>query len=559
MTALIETPDRYGAYPRLSDGQVEALEARGRRRRTEPGEVLIREGGEGYDFFVVLAGKVANVEGYGTPDERLISVHGPGRFLGELSLFTGQAAFFTSVVREAGEVLDVPLDQIREAVAQDPALGDLLLRAYLIRRSILIGLGAGIRIIGSRYSPDTRRLREFAARNRLPYRWVDLEDDPHAEQLLRELGVSPAETPVVICPGGQVLRNPSNAEVARVVGLPTPSLADATWDLAIIGAGPAGLAAAVYAASEGLAAIALDAVATGGQAGTSSKIENYLGFPTGISGGELAERAVLQAERFGATFNVPAEAGALDTREDGHVIRLADGSELRARTVLIATGARYRRLRVPRLEEFEKSSVYYAATTAEALLCRNDPVAIVGGGNSAGQAALFLSKYADHIKLIIRHDDLGRDMSRYLVDRITRLPNIEVLAHTEVRELLGRESLEALLTVDARTEEHRIVPARALFVFIGAEPCTGWLAGRVATDQHGFILTGRDTSRSGGGASMLETSEPGVFAAGDVRYGSIKRVASAVGEGAMAVRLVWEYLHEAGRTAPVAAEAAHAR
>jgi thioredoxin reductase (NADPH) len=549
MNALIETPDRYGAYPRLSDAQLESLDARGQRRRTVAGDVLIREGEEGYDFFVIMEGKVANVEGYCSSDERLISVHGPRRFLGELSLLTGQAAFFTSVVREPGEVLQVPVDRLRELVAQDPALGDLILRAYLIRRSILIGLGAGLRIIGSHFSPDTRRLREFAARNRLPYRWIDLENDREAEALLRHLGVTPEQTPVVICPGGQVLRNPSNADVARAVGLPMPQLAEATCDLAIVGAGPAGLAAAVYGASEGLVTVSLDAVATGGQAGTSSRIENYLGFPTGISGGELAERAVLQAEKFGARFNVPAEARALDPREESHVIRFADGSELRARTVLICTGAQYRKLPVPRLEEFEKTSVYYAATTAEALMCRNDPVAIVGGGNSAGQATLFLSKYADHIRLIVRGDDLGEDMSRYLVDRIVRLPNVEVLLHTEVRELLGRDSLEALLVEDNRTAEHSLVPARALFVFIGAQPCTEWLAGQVALDENGFILTGGDSDGSGGaGPALLETSQPGVFAAGDVRHGSIKRVASAVGEGAMAVRLVWEYLQTAGRT-----------
>ncbi|GAA1819575.1 FAD-dependent oxidoreductase [Planosporangium flavigriseum] len=548
MSVLVETPDRYGAYPRLSDAQIETLTARGERRRTQTDEVLIREGDAGYDFFVILAGKVANYEAHGTRDERLISVHGPRRFLGELSLFTGQTAFFTSVVAEPGDVLDVSADQMREAAVQDPGLGDLILRAYLIRRSILIGLGAGIRIIGSRFSPDIRRLREFAARNRLPYRWIDLENDRQAEELLRQLGVEPGRTPVVICPGGQVLRNPSNADLARVVGLPTPHMAEATCDLAIVGSGPAGLAAAVYGASEGLVTIALDAVATGGQAGTSSKIENYLGFPAGISGGELAERAVLQAEKFGASFNIPAEAKSLETREDGHVIRFADGSELTARAVLVATGARYRRLPVLNLEKYEKTNVYYAATTAEALMCRNDPVAVVGGGNSAGQATLFLSRYATQIRLIIRHEDLDRDMSRYLVDRILRLPNVEILRQAEVRELLGRDTLEGILVEDKQTGEHRIISARALFVFIGAEPCTGWLAGKIALDGHGFVLTGRDNGRGGSeGSALLETSQPGVFAAGDVRYGSIKRVASAVGEGAMAVRFVWEYLHKAGR------------
>jgi thioredoxin reductase (NADPH) len=334
-----ETSDIHGAYPRLSGPQLKDLAAYGMRRRTRPGDVLFREGDPTCDFFVVLEGKVAVVEGYGTAAERVLSLHGPGRFLGELSLLTGEAVFVTAVVREPGEVLAVPLQQLRLLVGKDPVLGDLILRAYLIRRSILIEHGAGFRIVGSRFSPDTRRLREFAARNRLPHRWIDLEEDKAAEMLLRRLGVEPDQAPVVLW-RQQVLRNPSNAELAHLLGLRRPSSGEQVRDLVIVGAGPAGLAAAVYGASEGLSTTVLDAVATGGQAGTSSRIENYLGFPVGISGGELAERAEIQAERFGAQLSVPAEATMLHQRDGCHLVELADGEAITGWTVLIAASPR---------------------------------------------------------------------------------------------------------------------------------------------------------------------------------------------------------------------------
>jgi thioredoxin reductase (NADPH) len=539
---LPETPDLDGAFPRLSEQQLLALEAHGERRRVRQGEVIYREGDERCDFYVVLEGQVAIFEGYGGA-VRVVAVHGPRRFLGELGLLTGQAAFLTAVALEPGEVLVVPVERLRELVSQDAAFGDLVLRAYLIRRSMLIELGAGFRIVGSRYSPDTRRLREFAARNRLPHRWIDLEKDKEAERLLRQLGVAPEETPVVIWRGEQVLRNPSNAELARAIGLPAPKPGGTVCDLVIVGAGPAGLAAAVYAASEGLATVTFDAIATGGQAGTSPRIENYPGFPSGISGSELTERTVIQAEKFGADINVPAEATALEQRDGHHLVRLDDGQAVEGRTVVVATGARYRKLPVPRLEEFEGTSVHYAATHVETQLCHGDPVAVVGGGNSAGQAAVFLMKHAARVSLLIRGGDLGRSMSRYLADRIERTPGIEVLRHTEVRELVGEGALEAVVVEDNRTGSRRRLEARALFVFIGAEPHTGWLGDRLALDDRGFILTGADAVRDDGRQPfLLETSLPGVFAAGDVRSGSIKRVTSAVGEGAMAIRLAHEYL-----------------
>ena len=548
---LAETPDRYGAFPRLSDAQIETLARHGERQRVEPGEVLFREGDKRYDFFVVLDGKVMVVSGYGG-EERMIAVHGPRRFLGELSLLTGQAAFFTAVVREPGEVLVVPVERLRALVTQDTVLGDIVLRAYLLRREMLIGLGAGFQIVGSRFSPDSRSLREFAARNRLPYRWIDLEEDEAAEALLNGLDVAPEETPVVIWRGNQVLRNPSNEELAQMIGLRARSVAEDVCDLLVVGAGPAGLAAAVYGASEGLGTVALDAVATGGQAGTSPRIENYLGFPSGISGAELANRAEIQAEKFGARISVPAEATALDERDGYYVVRFNDGSEATAKTVLITTGARYRKLDVPRLEELEGTCVYYAATMMEAHLCRGDPVAVVGGGNSAGQATLFLAQHTTKVTLLIRHEDLGRDMSRYLADRIERSPKVEVLRTTEVRELVGDRALEALVVENNQTGERRRIEARELFVFIGAKPHTGWLGDKLALDDRGFVLTGRAVRPAENGEGqdaghepyLLETSLPGVFAAGDVRSGSIKRVASAVGEGAMAIRLVHARLQD---------------
>jgi thioredoxin reductase (NADPH) len=389
----------------------------------------------------------------------------------------------------------------------------------------------------------------------VPHRWIDLERDREAEELLNQLGVKPEDTPVVICKGEQVLRNPSNPELARSIGLLDPSSGPISCDLVVVGAGPAGLAAAVYGASEGLTTVVLDGVATGGQAGTLSRIENYLGFPSGISGSELAGRAVIQAEKFGARINVPAEAIALERRDGHHVVKLDGGSSIAARTVIIATGARYRRLDLPRMEQFEETSVYYAATQVEARVCRNDPVAVIGGGNSAGQATVVLAQHAARVWLVVREDALGRNMSRYLVDRIERLGNVEVLCDTEVRELRGDDTLEALVVENNRTGERRTLAARAMFVFIGVQPHARWLADQLALDDNGYIRTGADaaspnTAGQAGQAGRqplpLETSQSGVFAAGDVRSGSVKRVASAVGEGAMAVRLVHDHLQQVG-------------
>jgi thioredoxin reductase (NADPH) len=548
-----ETPDVNGAFPRLNEQQIETLAERGERRTTRAGEVLYAQGSQTDEFFVILSGTIAIVDRDGD-EERIVRVHGPGRFLGELGVLEGQPAFTGAVVVEPGAVLAIPVSSLRELITSDPVLGDLILRAYLIRRSMLIGLGSGFRIVGSCYSLDTKRLLEFAARNRLPHRLIDLDKDEQAENLLRRLGIGVAETPVVVLGGTDVLRNPSNAELARRMGLRPESSGADVCDLLVVGAGPAGLAAAVYGASDGLTVLVKDSVAVGGQAGTTSRIENYLGFPAGISGAELAERSVIQADKFGAQISVPVEAIKLEAQAGHYVVGFDDGTEIVAHTVVIATGARYRKLALPRLKEFEGTSVFYAATLHEARACRTAPVAIVGGGNSAGQAAVFLAEAVPKVYLVVRGGDLNENMSRYLVDRVESHPRVEVLLHTEVRELVGRDGLESIVVENNRTYERSVLDARSLFVFIGAIPCTAWLSGVVALNEDGFVLTGANTAAASADAwrqlerepFVLETSCPGVFAAGDVRSGSIKRVASAVGEGAMAVRLVHEHFANAG-------------
>lgn len=541
---LPETPDTTGAYPRLTDDQVMLLSRYGERRRLPTGTTLFCEGDRDCGLFVVLSGKVRVVQEDGSEGKsRVIAVHGPGRFVGDLSMLTGHAAYVTAVTQTDVEVLEIDFDRLKEAVTQDQALGDLILRAFILRRTIHANLGAGLRIIGSRYSPDTRRLRDFASRNRVPYRWDDLEEDPEAEVTLRAFDIPPDQTPVVIWKGQRVLRNPSTTELAELLGLREDAPPRDAYDLLVVGAGPAGLAAAVSAASEGLVTVVIDAIATGGQAATSSQIENYLGFPAGISGAELADRAVVQARKFGATFTVPGDACSLD-RIDGHfVVGLTDGAKVEAHTVVLATGVRYRRLDIPGVDRLEGPSVYYAATEFEARLCRGDPVTVVGGGNSAGQAALFLARNAAEVNLVIRHEDLERDMSRYLAERIVSAPRVQVWLSCEVCELRGDLGLEEVVLHDLRTDERRPLASTALFVLIGSEPHTRWLEGAIALDDRGFVLTGDGP----GGASMFETRSAGVFAVGDVRSGSVKRVASAVGEGAVAVRLVYDHLVKAGR------------
>ena len=544
---LPETVDREGAFPRLDEDERRRLAALGTRRAVAPGDCLFAAGDVPSGFFVIESGVVVIVQGLGR-ENRVVAVHGHHRFLGELATLMGHRHLLSAVVRDAGEVIQVPVEQLRTVVAEDKALSDLILRAFIARRSILIEARAGISVIGSRFSSDTRRLHEFLARNRIPYQWTDVEQDTGAEALLKTLGVQPGDTPVVIQGDGAILHNPTNAELGAALTLSSAGSSPAISDVVVVGSGPAGLSAALYAASEGLDVQMVEAVASGGQAGTSARIENYLGFPAGVAGSELAQRAGVQAAKFGARLTLPAAAIGLSSDGGSHEVTLSTGDVATGRTVVIATGARYRRLDVARLEEFEGGGVYYAATQAEALRCRDDPVVVVGGGNSAGQAAMFLSKHASTCRLLIRGADLQKSMSRYLVDQIEGNDQVEILTHSRVVALGGTNELETIVVEDARSGERTELEARALFVFIGALPHTDWLQGQLATDRSGFLLTGPDV----GGEDLaewgarrphvLETSRPGVFAAGDVRSGSIKRVASAVGEGSMAVLLVHQRL-----------------
>jgi len=536
------------AFPILGESEIAVLEAFGARRSVTAGEYLYREGDASYDFYVILSGSV-DIILRSDGEEQLIASHGPGRFLGELNLLTGMRVYVSARVIEPGEVIVVPAAALRQILATRPGLGDTILAAFIARRSVLLtGAAAAIRVVGSRFSPDSLRLREFLTRTRIPHEWLDAERDPAVERLLRASNVSPGELPVVIT-SGAVLRRPTPGELASYLGLTVDRLPGRCFDLVVVGSGPAGLAAAVYGASEGLRTLGVEMAVVGGQAGASSRIENYLGFPTGISGGDLTQRAFVQAERFGAHVTSPCAATALG-EEAGHlVVRLADGTDVAGRAVIVASGARYRRLEVPRLEEFEGNGVYYAATEMEARLCASSPVVVAGGGNSAGQAAMFLAEAGSSVTIMIRGDDLGKNMSRYLVDRIESDESIEVRTNTQITGLSGDETLTSIRT--ASSGHDATVPCAALFSFIGAEPASEWLTGCAAVDSKGFVLTDRSLGPEhlngrwedlGRLPLPFETSHPGLFAAGDVRSGSMKRVASAVGEGSASVRSVHEYL-----------------
>ena len=545
------TEIRSTRAPKLRQDQIEVLSRYGQTRATEVGEVLFRAGDTQNDFIVVLEGEVEVIDDFGG-EARTMGILRASRFVGDLTMLTGQAVGASAVMREGGKVLAIPRERLKEVVTEEPNLSDIILKAFIARRSWGMRAGFGLRIIGSRNSEDARRLREFAARNRLLHVWIELEDDPEAEALLDRFGAKPSETPVVIWVGKAVLKNPTNTELARTIGLKVDAPRERTYHLVVVGTGPAGLGASVYGASEGLSTLALESVALGGQAGTSSRIENYLGFPAGLSGFELASRALIQADKFGARIAVPQEAIGLRS-EDGHYrVELSEGGEVAAHSVIAATGARYRRLDVPQLERFEGVSVHYAATEVEAQSCEGEEVAVVGGGNSAGQAALFLAGRTRRVYLLIRGSDLGKSMSSYLLERVMDAENVELLTSTEVRQLVGGDHLDGMVVEDTRSGARRTLGARALFVFVGAEANTGWLEGAVGLDESGFILTGGALDRSALGGDIwaglprepyhLETSMPGVFAAGDVRSGSIKRVSSAVGEGSMAVKLVHQHL-----------------
>ncbi|WKN44784.1 FAD-dependent oxidoreductase [Tunicatimonas pelagia] len=537
------------AYPTLSQPQIEQLQHYGEVQTTKVGDILFQVGDKDYDWFVIIEGALEILSNADTnPD--ILAVRTDGQFLGEISLLTGQTAFLTARVQQAGSVLKISSEKLREIIATNPQISELVLNAFLMRREILRGNAAtsALKIVGSRFSSDTQRLRAFAARNQLPHQWIDVEQDTQAEVLLTAFHVAPQDTPIVIWQGKEVLRNPTDSDLTRRLGLNRTVASGEMVDLIVIGAGPGGLAASVYGASEGLSTLTLEAVSTGGQAGTSSKIENYLGFPAGLSGAELANRAVAQAQKFGARIVVSQAATQLREEAGHYVVQLADGEEVAAQNVIIATGARYRKLPIANLPKYEGQGVYYAATQTEAQLCYNEPIMVVGGGNSAGQAAIFLAGHAQKVYIVIRRESLVSSMSRYLIDRIERTDNITVLSHTEVVGLGGERFLEQVVIQNNQTQEQQELPIKALFTFIGADPHTQWLQDVVALDDQGFILTGNALEQAKGwnittrAPFLLETSLPGVFAVGDVRSGSVKRVASAVGEGSIAVKFIFEYL-----------------
>jgi thioredoxin reductase (NADPH) len=535
----------------LDESSIAELARHGIERVVAAGEILFRAGDLTYDFLVILEGEVEIVREDGD-GQHLIAVHGAGRFLGELNLLTGQRVYLTARVSRPGRVLAIGPDQFKRILGSNVELGDVIFRALLARRERLrTGEGSrAVRILGSRYSAEAMALRAFAERSQLPYSWIDLESSDDVEVLLASMGLRPVHTPVVITPTA-VLRRPTPGEFAAHLGLTFRGAPGYTFDLVVVGGGPAGLAAAVYGASEGLVTIALDAVATGGQAGASARIENYVGFPNGISGEDLTSRAAIQAQRLGARLNAPCDVVGLRAESGFRVVVLPDGSEIPTKTVVVASGARYRRLALDELEQFEGAGVYYAATDLEARVCSGFDVLVVGGGNSAGQGALYLAQQHCRVRIAIRGDDLGANMSRYLVERIQADPRIDVLECTEVRALGGAGHLERVTLEHTPTGEQRTEPCVGLFCFIGAVPATSWLEGAVALDPKGFVLTDRDLPAAitapGGEFTHrpplpFETSVPGVFAVGDVRLGSMKRVAAAVGEGSSAVRSVHEYL-----------------
>ena len=542
-----------GRSPVLDGAQLQVLRRYGSEHDMVPGEVLFADGDETYDLIVVLAGEAQIIRRHGLPDESVIATYGRSQFLGEISMLTGQRAYLSAVASTAGRVLRVPVEQVRVVMAQELGLSELILRTFLLRHSILTGQGTGLTLIGSRLDADTRRLLEVLARNRLASRWLELEGSPEAEAMLQELDVPVGDLPIVVVPGGPLLRNPGSRELLEALGMSGTSEADlaGVCDLLVVGAGPGGLAAAVYGASEGMATILAEDTAVGGQAGTSSRIENYLGFPAGLSGEELAARAALQAQKFGVRIKLASKAVSLSSESGLHQVGFDDGDVITAKSVIIATGARYNRLALDRLADFEGAGVYYAATQMEAQACRADAVAIVGGGNSAGQAALFLSRSSAQVHVIIRGESLDSSMSRYLIDQIERNPRIVIRARTQVTALLGKDQLEGVEVLDTSRQQRSALAVRGLFVFIGAQPSTQWLEGQLAEDTRGFLLTGGNIGEgqlddTDWKPLFLETSRPGVFAVGDVRSGSVKRTATAIGEGSMAVRLVFERLQATG-------------
>ena len=545
-------PDVDQAFPRLTPEQIERIAVHGRMRRVERGEVLVAAGKPTPKFFVVSTGTIEALN-LTSDGEATVTTILAGQFTGEVTMLSGRRALVTLRVAEPGEVIEVDRDQLLGLVQTDAELSEIFVRAFLLRRARLIAGGFGdVVLVGSNHSSDTLRIKEFLTRNAHPYSTIDPDSDPDVQHLLDRFQFSIDEIPVLICRGKTVLRNPTNREIADCLGFNDSVDQKHARDVVIVGAGPSGLAAAVYAASEGLDVLVLESSAPGGQAGSSSRIENYLGFPSGISGGELTARAYTQAQKFGAEILIAEGATRLDCTRNAYTIEIDNGPRVPARTVIIATGAEYRKLPLENITRFEGAGIYYGATFIESQLCEGEEVIVVGGGNSAGQAAVFLAQTARMVHMLIRSKGLADTMSRYLIRRIEENPAIALRTCTEITALEGNGHLERVQwrTDNSPAETHNI---QHVFVMTGAAPSTSWLNGCVALDSQGFIKTGPDLSRDELSAAkwpftrqphLLETSRPGVFAVGDVRAGNIKRVASAVGEGSIAISFVHQALQE---------------
>jgi thioredoxin reductase (NADPH) len=540
-------------FPTLTPAQVEHIAAHGSVRPIRKGEVLVEAGEAVVPFFVVRSGQIEIVQLAGAT-ATLVAVHGPGQFTGEVNMLSGRRALFATRASEPGEVVELAREALLSLVQTDAEIGEIVLRAFILRRVELISHGLGdVVLVGSNHCAGTLRAREFLTRNGHPFAYIDLDHDAGVQELLDQFHITAKDVPVLICRGEVVLRNPSNQQIAECLGFNDAIDQGQVRDLVVVGAGPAGLAAAVYGASEGLDVLVIESNSPGGQAGSSSKIENYLGFPTGISGQELTGRAYTQAQKFGAQLMIAKGVTRLDCGQTPYALETEDGPRVPARTVILATGAEYRTLALPGLTQFLGAGVYHGATFMEAQLCAGDEVIVVGGGNSAGQAAVFLAQTARHVHMLVRSGGLAETMSRYLIRRIEENPAITLRTHTEIVALEGSHHVERVRWRDreAGTEETHAI--RHVFVMTGATPSTHWLEGCIVLDEKGFIKTGPDLSRDELATArwplprapyLLETSLPGVFAVGDVRSGNVKRVASAVGEGSIAVSFVHRVLHE---------------
>ena len=540
-------------FPTLTPGQIARIAAHGRERPIARGDVLVEAGDPTVPFFVVRSGEIEIIRPSSLGDA-LVAVHGPGKFTGEANMILGRRSLTRARATEPGAVVELTREKLLGLVQTDAEIGEIVMRAYIYRRLELAAHGIGdVVLVGSAHSAGTLRIKEFLSRNGHPFGYIDLDRDADVQDLLDRFEIAAADIPVLICRGVVVLRNPSNEQIADCLGFNQSIDQSHVRDVVIVGAGPAGLAAAVYGASEGLDVLVIESNSPGGQAGSSSKIENYLGFPTGISGQDLAGRAYVQAQKFGAEILIARGAAALTCDRKPYGIRIDEGSRVQARTVIVATGAHYRKPALDSLSQFEGAGVYYSATFMEAQLCGGEEVIVVGGGNSAGQAAVFLAQTAGKVHMLVRSDGLAETMSRYLIRRIEETPAIELRTATEIVGLEGDGHLEGVRWRDNRSGDTTSHAIRHMFLMLGAVPNTAWLAGCLALDPSGFIKTGPDLSSDDLSSArwplarsphLLETSLPGVFAVGDVRGGNIKRVASAVGEGSIAVAFVHQVLHQ---------------